>query len=223
MTSKGTSLSTRRRLIERILLWMSSGKDIDGLWLGSETDAERVLPRVEAALGLIKTHDRQRYDRIVADLDRIWVRLLTTSVAQFSPAWGACLLDERFVLAESTETAHIAAAIVHEAIHARLWRCGFGYEEDVRQRVEAVCVRREMAFARKLPEGEPIGAWAAGALSLSPSYWTNPSAQERHVEGSLEALRHLQDNWFARALLAFFEWRQARRPRASGNEEGPHN
>jgi hypothetical protein len=221
MASKGkSSLSTRRRLIDRTLLWISSGKVIDGLWVGSEMDAGRVLPRVEAALDLIRTHDRRRYDRIAADLDRIWVRLLTTGVAQFNPAWEACLLDERFVLAEATEPAHIAAAIVHEATHARLWRCGFGYEEAVRQRVEAVCVRREVAFAKKLPEGVPIGAWAADALSLPPSYWTNPSAHERHVDGSLDALRYLSDNWFARVLLVFFEGRQSRLPGASKDKDG---
>jgi hypothetical protein len=145
--------------------------------------------------------------------------LLTGNVAQFSPSWSACFLDERFVLADTTETAHIAAAIVHEATHARLWRCGFGYEEDVRQRVEAVCVRREMAFANKLPEGEPIRAWAADALALSPSYWTSVAAQERHYEGSLQTLRHLRDNWVARAILAILEWRQARIAKASRKGE----
>ena len=210
----------RRSLIDRILLWMSSGKDIDGLWVGTETEAERVLPRVEAALGLIKTHDRQRYDRIVADLDRVWVRLLTTYVAQFSPSWSACFLDERFVLGDTTDAAHIAAAIVHEATHARLWRCGFGYDEEVRQRVEAVCVRREVAFANKLPDGERIRAVAAEALALSPTYWTGVAAQERHYEGSLQALHYLRYDWLARPLLAILKWRQGRTPGASRKEEG---
>jgi len=210
----------RRSLIDRILLWMSSGKDIDGLWVGSETEAERVLPRVEAALGLIKTHDRQRYDRIVADLDRVWVRLLTTYVAQFSPSWSACFLDERFVLGDTTDAAHIAAAIVHEATHARLWRCGFGYDEEVRQRVEAVCVRREVAFANKLPDGERIRAVAAEALALSPTYWTSVAAQERHYEGSLQALHYLRYDWLARPLLAILKWRQGRTPGASRKGEG---
>jgi hypothetical protein len=199
---------------------MSSGKDIDGLWVGSETEAERVLPRVEAALCLIKTHDRQRYDRIVADLDHIWVRLLTTGVAQFNPSWWACFLDERFVLADTTETAHIAAAIVHEATHARLWRYGFGYDVEVRRRVEAVCIRREVAFASKVPEGDRIRAVAAEGLALPPSYWTNNAAQGRHHEGSLQALDHLGYNWLARALVAFLEWRQGRTPRVSRNGEG---
>jgi hypothetical protein len=210
----------RRSLIDRILLWMSSGKDIDGLWVGTETEAERVLPRVEAALGLIKTHDRQRYDRIVADLDRVWVRLLTTYVAQFSPSWSACFLDERFVLGDTTDAAHIAAAIVHEATHARLWRCGFGYDEEVRQRVEAVCVRREVAFANKLPDGERIRAVAAEALALSPTYWTSVAAQERHYEGSLQALHYLRYDWLARPLLAILKWRQGRTPGASRKGEG---
>jgi len=210
----------RRSLIDRILLWMSSGKDIDGLWVGTETEAERVLPRVEAALGLIKTHDRQRYDRIVADLDRVWVRLLTTYVAQFSPSWSACFLDERFVLGDTTDAAHIAAAIVHEATHARLWRCGFGYDEEVRQRVEAVCVRREVAFANKLPDGERIRAVAAEALALSPTYWTGVAAQERHYEGSLQALHYLRYDWLARPLLAILKWRQGRTPGASRKGEG---
>src|SRR6185437_9021869 len=206
MTRNGkTSRAMRRSLIDRILLWMSSGKDIDGLWVGTETEAERVLPRVEAALGLIKTHDRQRYDRIVADLDRVWVRLLTTYVAQFSPSWSACFLDERFVLGDTTDAAHIAAAIVHEATHARLWRCGFGYDEEVRQRVEAVCVRREVAFANKLPDGERIHAVAAEALALSPTYWTGVAAQERHYEGSLQALQYLRYDWLARPLLAILK------------------
>jgi len=199
---------------------MSSGKDIDGLWVGTETEAERVLPRVEAALGLIKTHDRQRYDRIVADLDRVWVRLLTTYVAQFSPSWSACFLDERFVLGDTTDAAHIAAAIVHEATHARLWRCGFGYDEEVRQRVEAVCVRREVAFANKLPDGERIRAVAAEALALSPTYWTGVAAQERHYEGSLQALHYLRYDWLARPLLAILKWRQGRTPGASRKGEG---
>jgi len=201
---------------------MSSGKDIDGLWVGTESEAERVMPRVEAALGLIKACDRQRYDRIVADLDRVWVRLLTTGVAQFSPAWQACLLDERFVLGEPTETIHIAAAIVHEATHARLWRYGFGYDEEVRQRVEAVCVRREVAFANKLPgaDGDCIRAVAEEELALPPSYSTNAAAQKRHHEGSIQALQHLGDNWFARALLALLKWRLARAPGSSGKGEG---
>jgi hypothetical protein len=209
----------RRPFTDRVLFWMSSGKKIDGLWIGTETQTERVLPRLEEALGLIKTYDRQRYNRILADLDRIWVRLLTTSVAQFSPPWRACFLDERFVLTDTTDTAHIAMAIVHEATHARLWRYGFGYEEEVRPRVEVVCVRREMAFANKLPDSERVRAWATDALPLLTSVYTDAAFNKRHYEGSLQALRDLGFNWLARALQAFLEWRRARTPGARRTED----
>jgi hypothetical protein len=206
----------RATFAERILLWISSGRDIDGLWIGAEADAELVLPRVEEALGLIKTHDRRRYDRIVRDLQRVWVRLLTTGAAQFNPRLRACMLDERFVQANTTNTAQIAAVIVHEATHARLWRCGFGYDEDKRQRIEAICLRRELAFARRLPDGQSVREFALDGLATSPSYWTNEASHDRHVEGSVEALRYLGWSWLTPFLLTIRKWRSNKASRENG-------
>jgi hypothetical protein len=196
---------------DRVMLWLSSGKDIDGLWVGTyfQSNSEAVMGRVEAALGLIKAHDRSRYERLARDLDRVWVRLLTTGVAQFDPSLRACLVDERFVLAETTDIAHIAAVIAHEATHARLWRQGFGYDEAVRQRVEAICLRREVALAQKLPDGARIRQWADDALAMSPDYWTNAAAVDREHAGSVEVLDHLGHGWLARLTLAVRKWRQA--------------
>jgi hypothetical protein len=198
---------------EQVMLWFSAGRHIDGLWVGTyfQTNAEPVLRRVEDALALINAYDRRRYNRIIQDLERVWVRLLTVGAAHFSPPLWACVLDERFVLADTTDVEHIAAAIVHEATHARLWRCGIRYDEDLRQRVEAVCNRRELAFARKLPNGQQVREWAADALAISPSNWTNVASQERNVEGSIQVLRHLGPNWFARIVLAIRKWRTSRR------------
>jgi hypothetical protein len=134
----------RLRVSDRVMLWLSAGRSIDGLWIGSyyQESAEPALRRVEEALCLIKTYDRPKYDRMSRDLDRVWVRLLTTGIAQFSPGLRACLLDERFVLADTTDAETVAAAIVHAATHARLWHRGFRYDEAVRQRVEGICMRR---------------------------------------------------------------------------------
>jgi hypothetical protein len=204
---RNNSQGRRPTLAEQISLWISTGKDIDGLWVGAEMDAEVVLPRVEEALGLIKTYDRQRYNRIVRDLERVWARLLTTGAAQFNSALRACMIDERFVLADTTDTTLIAAVIVHEATHARLWRCGFGYDEDERQRIEAICIRRELAFARRLPDGQRLREFAQEALAISPRYWTNKASDDRHVEGSVEALRYLGWSWLTPILLAVRKWR----------------
>jgi len=50
-------------LSERVMLWLSSGKRIDGLWVGTyfQTNAGAVMLRIEEALRLIKVHDRRRY------------------------------------------------------------------------------------------------------------------------------------------------------------------
>jgi hypothetical protein len=204
--------SARPAILDRIMLWLSAGSHIDGLWVGTycKTNAEPALRRVKDALGLIQAYDRQRYSRIIRDLERVWVRLLTTGAAQFNPSIRACVLDERFVLADTTDPELIAAVIVHEAAHARLWRCGIRYDEDLRQRVEAVCFRRELAFARRLPNGQRAREWAENALATTPTYWTNVAAHERDLEGSIQVLRHLQPNWVARVVLAMLKWRATR-------------
>jgi hypothetical protein len=201
-------------------MWNSVGRVVDGLWVGSHffDEREAARQRVEEALRLIATHDRPRYDRLRRDLDRIWVRLLTYGCAQFSPTWRACLIDERFVLAETTDTPMIAAAIVHEATHARLWHRGIGYEEDRRQRVEAICMRRELAFARRLPDGESVRAWAEAALTISPTQWTDTAFQERELDGKVRALQHLEPYWFVRVLLAVARWRLRRAERRAAGK-----
>jgi hypothetical protein len=93
----------RPPIVDRVMLWLSAGRHIDGLWVGTyfQTNAAPALRRVEDALRLIQAYDRQRYSRIVQDLERVWVRLLTTGAAQFSPFMRACVLDERFVLEQN--------------------------------------------------------------------------------------------------------------------------
>ena len=59
-----------------------------------------------------------------------------------------CYLCEK-ELAERAD-AVIAATLVHEAVHARLQRAGLRYWPDLRPRIEAVCVREEIAFVRLL-------------------------------------------------------------------------
>lgn len=102
------------------------------------------MDRVEEALALIKRYDRLQYDRLSRDLKRVWVHVLHGIRGE---AFVTCELDARSVQPETTSPELIASTIVHEATHSRLLRCGIGYEEAVRARVEAVCLRRELAFA----------------------------------------------------------------------------
>ena len=179
----------RPTFADRIDLRLYSWQHVDGLWIG--TDDEPSLLRVEQALLLIKHHDRRRYDRIIFDLERVWVRLLPIGIANFNPRLNACELDSRYVLADTTSTEMLAACIVHEATHARLWRCGIRYEEKLRQRVEAACFRRELAFAAKLPDGAFVRYAAEHGLKTPPEYWRDELFNKQLTAGSAEIFRYL--------------------------------
>jgi hypothetical protein len=174
------------------LRFMTNGRTVDGLWIGSTTDdPEPSLQRVEDALRLIRDHDRPRYNRLKIDLVRIWVRLLPGPLGSYNRAMRACEIDGKFIQAETTTLEEIASTIVHEATHARLMAYGIGYDEGERARVEAVCIRRELAFARKIPESDLIKDQAERLLTLceSKEYWTDTEFDNRWIEGHAERLR----------------------------------
>jgi hypothetical protein len=197
-------LRPRARLDDRYVLFFSRGRRIDGLWIGGI--GEKSSPashRVEEALGLIKTYDRIKYGRLLRDLDRVLIRVLAASIASFNHSLKACQLDPRFILAETSRPELIASVIVHEATHPRLMRCGIGYDEALRARVERVCRRRERAFGAKLPNRIGERAQMETDLAGFPAdYWTNEAFGDRYDKGSVEALRHLgMPNWVARAAF----------------------
>ena len=207
MPSVTTTAETwRQKLTRRLELWLietSHHKVIDGLWVGALNDP-KLLPPIESALHLIKTCDPLRYARVSRDLDRIIVRVLPGEFAHFDPRLGVCCIDPRFVLAEMSSPEKIAATIVHEATHARLWRRGIRYEQEVRHRVEAVCYRRELAFSAKLPNGDGIREETLRSLSAyaKPESWSDDAVESRTVEGAAEALFHLgSPPWLTKVLL----------------------
>src|SRR5271166_6719419 len=114
-------LSSRVRLYDRVYrlqFRLAYSKSIDGLWVGCiPKHKKEALPRVEAALGLIKTHDPVRYGHLIRDLEHVWVTLVPGGRAQYIHALRLCEIDERFVLAETTGPESIASTIVHEATH----------------------------------------------------------------------------------------------------------
>jgi len=176
---------------------------IDGLPLVFWKNKEIEFRRVEEALGLIKKYDRIRYNRLMHDLERIWVVPLSGAVGAFDTFTGSCKLDPRIVLAGPPET--IAAVIVHEAAHARLHRCGIRYEEDERARVEAACTRRELAFAAKLPDGEWVREQAVRYLEscANPEHWSDASISERHLNAAVQTLRYVGfPGWLAGTAIA---------------------
>jgi hypothetical protein len=195
------------RLLDRLALRLSDSRRIDGMWVGcfGVEKSGDALGRVEEALRLIKTHDSLRYDRLLRDVDRIWVNLLFGSNAAYRHPLRLCVLDERFVLGDTTRPEQIASVIVHEAAHARLMRCGIGYQAELRARVEAVCFRRQRAFAAKLPDGEETRVDAESRLAGYPAdFWTDDAFRARFEQGGAEALRFDgTPDFLIRAVLRF--------------------
>jgi hypothetical protein len=190
---------TRKPIIaDRIDLWLSTGGEIDGLWVGTTEDKPRPgLRRVEDALQLIKQHSPLHYSRVIHNLERVWVRLVLISYACYYAPLRACELDVRFVLRETTTLEEIASAIVHEATHARLERWGISYDEydeKERSRIEVICIRRELDLLAKLPNSEPLREQVAATLEWCVSNhesFSNANLWQRHDQGAVEALRHL--------------------------------
>jgi hypothetical protein len=193
------------RIVDRIQLARSTGRHLDGIWIGTWRGTPEDLAPIERALLLVKQHSPLNYARIIRDLERVWVYLLPHGLGEYKPSLKACLLDERYVADPATSIERIASTIVHEATHARLERYGIGYKEEYRARIEAICFRRELAFAARLPDSaelqQEIGLWLDW-YQANPDYFHDAQFQERRTGGEIEVLRHLgTPDWLIRALL----------------------
>jgi hypothetical protein len=183
-----------------------------------ESEPHPALHRVEDALRLIKRHDPLNYSRIIHNLDRIWVHLIPSAAAHYERTLNACVLDERYVLEETMTLERIASTIVHEATHARLEGWGITYEEKSRYRIEAICLRRELNFLIKIPDGGPLREARARALEWCASdqdRLSDASFRKRQDLGSRETLRYLNmPNWLVNTLMWLVRRSWAKRQRA---------
>jgi hypothetical protein len=134
----------------------------------------------------------------------LWVHTLAGAWASYNGRLNCCEIDSRFVLAATSSVEMIAATIIHEAAHARLDRCSIGYHEGIRARIETICLRREIGFARKLPNGREIQEAAEQMINVlgDPDYWSKAAVTHRELAGSAEAMRHLgTPEWLIRMLV----------------------
>ena len=199
-------------LVHKLEKLISCSQTIDGLWIAA--DSQEDLAILREALALIATHDPSRYAKMGRDLTGVWARIVPGSIGKFDYRHFICELDHRFVKTASAE--QIASVIVHEATHARLWRRGIEYPEELRSRIEAVCIRRQQAFAARLPAPELTPDIIAEHYATLPvSSWSNTSLDRRHLAGSIAALRDLNvPRWIIRLALLRHRALRRRRRRA---------
>ncbi len=193
------------RIMDKLLLAMSTGRQVDGIWIGSWRTPEDLL-RVEQALLLIKRHSPLHHARVLRDLHRIWIYLLPDGLAEYNHSLKACVLDERHVADPATRVEQIASTIIHEAAHAWLERRGIAYREELRARIEEICLRRELAFAARIPAGAELREEIAHKLNWyrsNPDYFGDAQSRERDSRGEIEMLRHVGAlDWLIRATPA---------------------
>jgi hypothetical protein len=194
----------RPNLVDRIELAMSTSRRVDGVWIGSWRGSLEDLTRVEDTLLLIKQHSPLDYSRVIRELERIWVTLSVYGLGQYKHSLKACILDERYVADSATTVERIASTIVHEATHARLERYGVEYKQELRTRIEAICFRRELALAARLPNGAELQqeiAHTLGWYQVNPGQFSDAQFLENHMVGGIEALHYLRTpDWLVRAM-----------------------
>jgi len=150
-------------------------------------DLQISYPKVQAALALIQQYDSHRFNRIQRDVRSILLTEEPLDLACWIDALSMCQLSLPFVVAPETQPVDIAAAIVHEATHARLDRLGIVYKEPLRPRIEGICFNAEITFAQRLPEGAAIVERARRQLERPREFWSSANLIERRFM----ALRHL--------------------------------
>jgi hypothetical protein len=178
--------------VERVFMRLSRNRRVDGMWVGVLGDRKDdvLLARVEQALMLIKRYDPGGYRRLQRDIGRIWIAPLLAARGQFHFSSRRCDLDYRFVT--SSEAEMIASTIVHEATHAHPCLRKLGYQEAQRYRIERICMRRQLAFAARLPDSTKIREHLERNLALAPAFWNTESLDRMQVESGIASLRALK-------------------------------
>jgi hypothetical protein len=141
----------------------------------ASADRQRAL---QVALDMLLASNSRLYSRVVTELHRV---VFLESGPEFWPRSRACVLDG--ILEQSEITT--ACQLVHEATHARLWRIGFRYQEEIRYRIERICVRAELELLANIPGSD---LYRDETLQkLRKPWWTAEEIQARRKQ-DLKAL-----------------------------------
>jgi hypothetical protein len=112
---------------------------------GSDHDA---LRKVAGALDLVQSADQLGWRRVQRYVSKIAVLNIGMSYGWYWKNLNACFLSADYI--RSAHYSHIGAVILHEAVHARLSRCGIASTKSNKERIEALCRREEQRFYSRL-------------------------------------------------------------------------
>jgi hypothetical protein len=133
-----------------------------------DIDSEEALRRLDAALALIERHQPWRWRRLARDFAQIGVRRFPCRAAYF-PGSRTCLIELTFAGSGRHTEAEVAASIVHEGVHARLYAVGVAGRPGNEAREERLCREAELELGLALPAelGDVVVRRARDSLALA--------------------------------------------------------
>jgi hypothetical protein len=131
-----------------------------------DIDTREVIARLDGALALIERYVPHHFRRFRRDFSGFLVERRAYRGAYLVES-RACMVELTFVVNPAFSLAQVAATILHEAMHARLYARGIAVGEGESHRQERFCRRAEIEFGALVPGGEPVVRRALEALALS--------------------------------------------------------
>ncbi|WP_415920392.1 hypothetical protein [Tateyamaria sp. SN6-1] len=164
---------------------------------------------LKAAVAMIAETDAFSLSHLPTYLpDGIAAEATSCADARHTHPTRTCFIAARTLVAGDIN--YIACCILHKMCHARLMARGIGYDEDLRVRVEKVCTRRELAFARKRAAmGHAMETTIADAQayhdSIAPQHVSTQHFHSSYRKQVLERLRRLKAHdiprWIHRLII----------------------
>ena len=138
-----------------------------------------MLNKMEAALDLVLQYDSRAMQVLRTQSDGIFVFGTAGVYAEWHRNEKLVVLQPEYVSALATSAAGLASTLVHEATHAWLEKLGFWYSEDRRQRIEAICFKRELRFVRRAGGEKELISELERQLTCDPAYFSPEAFKER--------------------------------------------
>ncbi len=159
-----------------------------GVWpFVSQSERATVFEKVDIALKLIREKVPCRFREFESDV-RCILAGTPTFLGQFINELKMIELYDAYATDTETTAEKLACTLVHEAQHARLFRLGFGYEQDMRGRIERLCFRAERNFAKLLPDEDELIEQAEAWMEADAEAHFSSEARR---EADFRALREL--------------------------------
>ncbi len=143
-----------------------------------DVNGQLIAKKVCNALDLLVAASPNLLGRLQRDTRGILVMPLGDALGEFFPPLKLCCFDEKHVSNDSMLPQEIAALIVHEGTHAHLYAMGIGYPASLRVRIEKLCHRRELWFAKRIGS-EALGVRAREYIGQPDSFWSAESQKLR--------------------------------------------